>query len=426
MSDNRFPTVSGTVGMLRDAILSISRSNQEDMALGAALAIAGTLTANRFSYNGESIYTTMYVLNVAGTSAGKGAAIDLVNGLFGFNGLGKRPGFDLLGLRNYSSDVSIIEYLETKRTRLDVIDEFGQIFKGLAIKGDRKAAVCECLKSLFSAKDYFAGHHTKTNGSIGKCLTPSVGIFGTIQPATLANNITPEVLFDGFMGRFLYFMENVGADYLGNQRKNRVNQKLLNDLVDACLAVYPDNPIMDRSPDGSVAASRMLCQFKRTPLGMTKEANSLLDVMDKEHYGSLQALRISGREAEVAATGRTMELVEKLSWILCVSDGATEMTVDHVMIARQIVDVSNQKASAMLVEAGSTVENKDMQKILDLVEKAPAGGVRRRDIMRKTHTRLKQYKEIVSTLVAMEKVEEFVLEPVEPDGKPINFVRIPA
>lgn len=395
----QYPPVGGVVGMFRDAILSISRSEQADMALGAALSIAGTLSANRFSINGKPCYTTMYVLNIAGTSSGKGAAIDFIHELFGPRGIGSVPTFNLLGLHNYSSDVAIIARLQGQRTRLDVIDEFGQVFKGLATKGDRKSAVGECLKILFSAKETFAGHHTKTDGTVGACLTPSVSLFGATQPETLLNNASPETLFDGFMGRFMYFMEDLSARWLGNQLHGGLDRDVLDYVSKRCLEIYPQAPLIERDILGNIILEEHMREFHRANIEIDKPVVNAMNEMDRTHYDATQKKKRDGNKMEAALLGRSIELTEKLSRILCISGGTRTLTLEHLDTARKIVEVSAARSTGLLVQAGSPKDERDCQRVVDAIGESPGQFLDRRSIMRKLHLKSKQVDEILSTLV---------------------------
>lgn len=413
---NSFPDVGGTVGMFRDAILSISRSKQEDLALGAALAIAGTLTANRFSYNGIPVYTHLYVLNLATTSAGKGATIDLCRELFSPAGLGRKQGYNLLGMGNYSSDAAIISRLEKQRTRIDVVDEFGQVFKGFAAKGDRRASVAECLKGLYTAKKFYAGHETKTDGIKGACHSPAVSIVGTVQPSVIENHVTPEMLFDGFLGRFLYFIENISADYLGHQVGGGIDPGVLDHLADACFSIYPEAPPMDVAIDGSTLPSAQ-CDFKRTPLTMSREASELLLSVDREHYLAMRDLKVKGDFSGAAMGGREIEQAQRIAWILCVSDGCRELSVKHFMDARSIVKTSMSKVADILKYAAEDAQLRPVRKVRELLKKAPGGTESKKLLMKNGHLTAAALKVALDTLTLGGEVEEFTREFQDKQGK---------
>lgn len=412
---NKFPTVGGTVGMFRDAILSISRSNQEDMALGAALAIAGTLAANRFSYNGHPVHTHLYVMNIASPSAGKAAAIDFSYALLGKRGLGKLPTFNLIGMRNYSSDVAIISRLQEQRTRLDIVDEFGQIFKGFSVKGDRRATVSECLKTLYTTKGEFFGHETASQGIKGACYAPAVSIIGTLQPEIIREHVTPETLFDGFLSRFLYFMEDINAKWIGNHLNGGLNHDTLEFIVKACREAYPEAPLLDKAMDGSDIPPAM-CDFSRTPLKMSPEILNNLLAADEAHYDKTKKLKIADDFDAAAMMGREMEQAQRLAWILCVSDGERVLQQRHLDTAREILTVSMQKVSSLLKYATSSQAMKPAMKVLDILKRR-GGFEERTAVLKYSHLGADAMAKAISTLTQRGEIEEVTKEFTDAQGK---------
>ena len=410
-----FPNVGGTIGMFRDAILSVSKSDQKDMALGCALAIGGVLTANRFSLNGRPVYTPMYIMNIGGTSSGKDSGIRLIDCLFGPGGLGLNKHYKLLGLTNYSSDVAMISTLPEQRTRLDYFQEFGEVFKGLAMKGDRKSSVGDCLKKLFSAREYFNGHFTKTDGNKGRCAYPSVSVFGTIQPSTLLAHATPEILFDGLLGRFMYFKELEGAGYLGNQRAGGIKPQALTDITEACLQCYPENPILDKDMVGSLITDQSLSDFYRHPIALSTALDTYIGEVDREHHYEMNRLRGEGQEAEAAAYGKVIENAEKIMKILCVGYGERTITRSHFDEAMKIVMVSYNNSKELIVGAAQAKEIRNAEKLLAFVEKQPMGQVRQTKAMKYLHFEVKDMKQAVDYLEETGRITR-----IAPDPKPAN------
>ena len=394
-----FPEVGGTIGMFRDAILSISKSEQRDMALGAALAIGGVLTSNRFKLNNRAVYSSMYVMNVGSTSSGKDAGIKLMTALFSPSGLGANKHFNLLGLSNYSSDVSVISNLPEQRTRIDYFEEFGEVFKGLAMKGDRKSSVGDCLKKLFSAREYFKGHFTVTNGWRGECAYPAVSILATIQPATFLTHATPELLHDGLLGRFIPFMENEGAKYLGNQRMGGISQQALRSISEECFRIYPENPILTSAPGGAIITNPALCDFNRRELTLPNELDAHISDVDREHHHAMELLKSEGQGAEAAAYGKVIENAEKVMKILCVGYGERTISRKHWDEAHQIVIASYERSKVLITGASKAREVRDADKVLAYVQKTPVGQAPRGKVMHSCHLTAKEMKGALEELV---------------------------
>ena len=400
-----FPEVGGTIGMFRDAILSISKFEQKDMALGAALAIGGVLTCNRFKMNGRAVRTPMYVMNIGETSSGKDAGIKFMLSLFSPVGLGLNKHFNLLGLSNYSSDVSMISTLPEQRTRIDYFEEFGEVFKGLAMKGDRKSSVGDALKKLFSATEYIKGHYTVTKGWQGECVYPAVNMLATIQPKTFQINATPELLHDGLLGRFIPFLENEDAKYLGNQRSGGISHVVLKAITDECLRIYPENPLDDLGPTGIASDKPHMCDFKREEIFLPPELDSYIGEVDEQHGADMKELKRDGQTAEMAAYGKVIENAEKIMKILCVGYGERTITRRHFDEAMQIVMASYERSKSLITGASKAREVRDADKIWEYLQKQPGGQCRRNEAMRHCHLTAKEMKPAVEELQSRGKVE---------------------
>ena len=131
-----FPQSDGLIYAIKSSIMRCSRSGgQDELATGAAIAICSTLASNRFHIEGRPAITHQYIMCVARTGKGKGAAVKIANALFYSEELKK---YNLSGLPNYSSNAAFVEHLPTQRQRLDMLDEFGTILKGISGGSDLK------------------------------------------------------------------------------------------------------------------------------------------------------------------------------------------------------------------------------------------------------------------------------------------------
>lgn len=420
---SKFPEVGGTIGMFRDAILSVSKSEQKDMALGCALAIGGALTANRFSLNGMPMYTPMYVMNLGSTSSGKDSGIKFISDLFGPKGLGRNKHFNLLGLTNYSSDVSMISTLPEQRTRLDYFEEFGEVLKGLAMKGDRKASIGDCLKKLFSARAYIKGHYTVTKGWMGECAFPCVNVFATTQPDTMILHSSPEIIFDGLLGRFIPFYENKGAPYLGNQRLGGINGRVLETITQECLRIYPENPLEERDMLGNLVVNQKLADFKRQEITLPAALNEAIGEADHAHHNAIEGMKKDGLKAEAAAYGRVMENTEKIMKILCVGYGERTISREHFDEAHSIVMASYEANRILIAGAWQGKIRRDADKLLAVVERSKDRQIKRTLAMQLSHLDGKEMRDAVDYLEQSGKVYTFS-PPGEkqPNGRAIAYL----
>ena len=397
--ENKFPNVGGIIEIFRDQILKCSRSEQESMAFGSALSLAAVLSSNRFSVDSRPLYTHSLHLLVGSTSSGKGASMDFIASLLSPQNLGGKLGYNLLGIRNYSSDIAIISMLEKQRTRIDVIDEFGQVFKGLASKGDRKSSVGDVLKILFSSKESFSGHYTKTNGLEGKCIYPALSILGAIQPETLLTYTNQEILFDGLLGRFLYFFEDENAPWTGGQFKNGVSDKDMELLIESCLFVYPQAPLIDRDFFGNFIEKECMQEIKRNSISIEDNASKYLMDIDNEHYAYLSSLKRNDEKVLAALQGRAIEHIYKIAFLIAISNNERIVKIDHIDLAKEVVNVSMNQSKQTLLVSGSGKYEKDLLKIIGRIKKEPNRSIEKRMLLRNLNFSSKTLGEYISTLI---------------------------
>lgn len=368
-----FPKMTGTIQLFMDAILSISRSDQRQMALGASLAVAGILSANRFSCAGRPVYTNLFVLLSARSSMGKNAPFKFIQTFLGRSGIGHNKGYNLLGMANYSSDATLAKRLGEQRTRLDFIDEFGKVFKGLSNSGDHKATIGEALKMLFNSTDEFAGHEIK-DGITGQCKFPAVGLFGAIQHSTFSKHATAEILFDGLLSRFLYFFDDLDAPWLGRQ-ENTLSAEIIKHIADICLKVYPPAPPQERDIAGNLISDPNMSDFTRTELYLEPGLEAYIDALDEADYQLLTSNYRAGKDIEATVQGRRMEIARRIMFIIGISDGERTITRDHFDRAYALTLACEKQAMAIIspIVSGVAQEKSDLQaaKILELLKSGP-------------------------------------------------------
>ncbi len=396
-----FKNTTGLINDIKEKIISISRSDQQELALGGAISICATLASNRFSVKGKPVSTHLYIMNVADSGIGKGAAFEVAKNILGADGLSK---YNLLGLRNYSSIASFIEDLAHQRSRLDVIDEFGSVLRGISSKNEYKQEIELLMNELFTINGiFFNGHKTKTSGITGACISPAVSLLANIQPATLIESMNKSMLESGFMSRFLYFYANNSAKYLGNQFCGRL------DLYDVCKKAFELFPFeaMSAIVEGDIETDLSKIEPKRVDLFLAKNAqNAILDI-DKTDF---EESCTREDQKEKIFTSRRTQIAERLMYIHAVTNGRREVFLSDLEWAIHIVDNCYKNSLSRLTEGASENNfDRDCSKALNIISKAEDKQLSVRDICRAMRRKKKDIIEIMEYLVAAQYVDKITV-----------------
>jgi hypothetical protein len=276
--------------------------------------------------------------------------------------------------------------------------------------------VGDCLKALFSAKFSFNGHYTKTNETEGKCITPSVSLLGSIQPETLINNTSPEMIFDGFMGRFIYFIENETPEWTGNHLGGGINRDLLDFIANEAMRIFPENPLIERDMAGNLIEDQNMMHFQRTAIFNAKDYEPFIAEMDKEHFKIIQEFRKDGKTAEAAALNRSIEHAEKIAHIICVCNGERTVTRAHLELAHSIVQVSSRKVFHLLKQSSASKEQRSIDWLVKFIKKQ-GGVIERNKALRSSHLSSRDFKSILETAVEAGLVAERASLETEANGR---------
>jgi hypothetical protein len=390
-----FPEVGGILKLFKDAIISISRTKQDALALGGALSIGSVLCANRFSLNGSAVQTSLYTLNVGNSGIGKNAPYVFIYKLFGKEGLGEN---NFLGLSNYSSDAAIVESLGEQRTRIDLIDEFGEMFRAFNSKNsDVKSRVEGCLNKLYTTRGWYGGHYTKTTGLKGACYDPSITILASIQNEIMIKYASPETLYSGFMGRFMYFVGDPAAEYLGNQRADLTYA--MDYIVKTINETLPAYSMIGKDIFGKPIEDTGLHKPVRAPLTLSAKAERFLDDIDRENYLKEKELTKGGDVIQATILSRAGMMIERITYIIAACNGERTITEEHVALAKEIVFTANEQSRSLLAQSSSDGGERKIIKILEKLKKAPGHVIPKRQICKDLNLRASEMKELILTML---------------------------
>ncbi len=196
-----WPEPVGGLRDIRDLISNISYLNQPAIALGGAIAIASVTLANRLIL-GKETWPNIYVLNVAPTGAGKSFPYTVADKL-----LSPEEGLDLIGSGGYRSSSALMKDLETRRERLDVIDECASLFRAIRDGGIFQQDLLDILSALWSnSSSVFRGPEAAKNERI-VVYNPCISMLFSTTQEGLKQSVSRDFLTHGLLPRCLIFQD---------------------------------------------------------------------------------------------------------------------------------------------------------------------------------------------------------------------------
>lgn len=198
-------SVPGFIGAVMQYNLATAFKPQPVLALGAAIALLGTLTGRKIA-DAFGTRTNVYCLGVCETGGGKERA-RLVN-----KDILYRAGLDkMIGPEGIASHAGLVSAVETQPAILFQLDEIGRLLRTLgdASRSPHLYHIATVLMKLFtSANTVYVGDayaDPKRNKTI---FQPHACLYGTTVPQSLYEGLTTESLTDGFLSRMLVFETN--------------------------------------------------------------------------------------------------------------------------------------------------------------------------------------------------------------------------
>lgn len=198
-SNHALPAAQGALSIIQKNILDNSWIKQPDLAFSASLALLSVLTSRKVSFGGLS--PNLYVLNISPSGSGKDAPQQMI----------KKYLVDIgadyyLGAGDYVSDASLMDSLEQKPTRIDIMDEIGGILKTVTSgNSEYNRKMADVLCELYtSSNSKYLGRAT-AEGTKGSCYRPNVVILGSTTPKGFSEGVSQTAIEKGLLGRFLWF-----------------------------------------------------------------------------------------------------------------------------------------------------------------------------------------------------------------------------
>lgn len=396
---HKFPESQGLIYTIQKMILGVSRSNQEEMALGSALAICSTMASNRFHIEGRPAITHQYIMNVARSGLGKGAGFYVANKLFGPSYLER---YNLLGIRNYSSVAAFVQNLPIQRSRLDMIDEFGTVVEAFTNGSQIAKELESLLTELYTDRgDYWRGHFTKTNGNTGGCYAPAVTICANIQEAILVEAAKKSMIESGLLGRFLFFSGDTNADFNENYNTNLD----VTDLSRECERLFPYHSLEGVLPDGTIITDPGKIEPIREPLIMDSSVKKYRKDLDRDLFEREKDLERQDDTTGAVFLSRFLQIAERIAITNAVCCDRREITRDDLDYGLSLVMASSARSSDYLRSIGATRNEKKQKWLTKHLRKH--GFVSHSKLLKNSHLSSREFKDLIDTMLQSGVIIEF-------------------
>ena len=202
-----FTHCPGVVGDIVDFIVATARRPNRVLALGAAVAVVGTLIGRRVVGPTRSA-THLYVIPIGPTGSGKQHLIDSVTALMKAAGAQSH-----IGPGEFISMPAVVNFLLRKPLALCVQDEYGAFLKRIT---GRKAsgfenAISKILRTLWATSFSAMPTAEWANREMKIIQSPAISILGLSTPDEFHGALQGESVANGFLNRFLVLNSNLRA-----------------------------------------------------------------------------------------------------------------------------------------------------------------------------------------------------------------------
>jgi hypothetical protein len=358
--------VPGFIGQVMAHNLATAFRQQPVLALGAAIALLGTLTARKVR-DEVNTRTNVYCLGVCPSGGGKERARQVNKEILFLAGAE-----ELVGPEGLASHAGLITAVENQPALLFQLDEIGRLLRTLAdpSRSPHLYHIATNLMKLFtSSASVFVGD-AYADAKRNKVLhQPHACVYGTTVPQSLFEGLTTENVTDGFLSRVMIF--EAGADLPAKRRP------VMAPVPDAIIAVAqrwvafnPGGNLNDENPEPLLVPT-------------TPEAHAQFDALDADAERQQHDL---GEPLGTLWT-RSTEKARKLALIYACSRDVQDWIVDEAA-ARWGCDVSRYLTRRLVYLASQWVAENPFdakrKRVLRMIVEAGEPGLTRSALYAKT------------------------------------------
>jgi hypothetical protein len=396
-------TVPGFISEVADFCLSVAFCPQPVFALGGAIALQAVLAARKI-HDIVDNYTSLYIIGVAPSSAGKDRPMKVNRELLLQGGAGC-----LEGVSDFASDSGLLAAVANQPNVLFQIDEIGRMLRSCA---DTKSAhlwnISTQLVKMFSlSESIFKGKGYAENSKTREIPRPCPSLLGMTVGCHYYESLTRDNLLDGLVARLLVLE--------GDERPPQLKGAAIR--PPECL-LEPVRWWKNFNPGGNLAE----LMPDAILLPESPEASDRFQAL-AEIPSSLPANDEVGR----SLWGKAKQKACRLALVYAASRDRNNMRVDD-KAAEWACELASYTTRRMILAAWSHVADnlthKNKQRILRMLKSSPSCAMTKNQLTRRTQDlRGKERDELLDDLVEARLIsQEAIL--CGGAGRPIIKIRL--
>lgn len=411
--------ITGAPGILGDIarwITATAPRAQPELSLAAAIALCSVVMGRCYrSQYGN--FTSLFLIMIAKSGEGKEHPQECVGKVLTAAGLQK-----LIGGSGYTSPGAIHTALMRSPAHIATIDEMGKLLKSSRAKGNAHGeAAIDKLLECFGRQDSVLRPPTyssmsdlaKASQSTDRVVhNPAITLLGATTPGTFYENLTTDLVQDGFLGRCIVVESKQPRQVPIYQPKTHPPQK----IIDWCKAVHATTVVQGDLGKLSLAEQ----EATTIELRISDACMTLVDALNHELVVKKDSLNDPRLDVVL---NRTAEKAMKLAMIVCKAEnpGNTEVMAPHMAWAINYVRQYDYK---LVDEVEANVSENEFQKEVKKILKwirgvksykpgskqlhleahMKAGMMPHTVLLKLSHMKARQFSELMDTLVETKAV----------------------
>lgn len=319
----------GFLGEVEQWLYNYAIRQNREVATVTALGVFAGMCGRSWNVSGTGL--NLYLLLLSGTGTGKENISSGSEAVF--NSIrGTIPAAtDFLGPSMFASGQGLIRFLDDQPCFLSVIGEFGQFMSKLQAKNENAAMLKLALLNLYNKSG--AGDmlrptvYSSSDKNTHAVVAPAVTLVGESAPAPFLAHLSPELLEEGFVPRFLVIQSDA-------QREPQ-NQNARQPMPPTMVAKLAD-----------IANTAMMLQARKSfaDVGQTDAAREMLDEYNTECDHKINHAHM---EAERQIWTRAYVKALRVAALLAVADNHESpiITIEH---AKWAIGLTRKDATDMV------------------------------------------------------------------------------
>ena len=412
----------GMLGEITRWINSTAPKEQPELALAAAIALGSVVMARTYCTQFAN-FTSLYLVMVAKSTEGKEHPQSCVEKILVAAGLEH-----LLGGSGYTSAGGVHTALLRSPAHIVLIDEMGKMLKLSRSRGnsnseaavDKLVEVFGRLNGVMRPPTYsnLSNHNAKgtTSDASDKIVHyPAITILGATTPSTFYDNLSDDLVKDGFLGRCIVVESSRPRQLTRWVDRTEPPQH----IVDWCKAVHKSEAFPESDDLARITAASI--QPVTILMPMTDDCMPLLRAVELAMNREKDATESTGLDAVL---GRTVEKASRVSLIVSKmrDQNAKEVTRPDLAYSLDFIRYYDMRLVAQVQTRRYESElHRELNKVMDLIRGAvklsktmkdkkykaimETGGMPHSLLLQRMNITSKRLTEITDTLIASEQIQ---------------------